>query len=655
MRRVDVLERPTQTVAAAPRTRFSRSTKLAVGIVLGVVVLNLIGFSGLWVTNVAKASRAITNDLDLHVARLTTLLHSTDIFDEAMLPQWQTELNAASADLQKLNGLLPLGGNIGTRDITRMHHGIQMANDFCQALQNLFGGIGIVEPGLRAFLYSLLKSPGIAQGSTVVPMTLHDINNAQALIRNSNNAWELVEQERQILGNAPLSDAFGISATPINRFVNYINQTFPNYAKAFPAISALLDHFHILTGILRPGHLLLALADPDQLRPGGGAIGAYADVRTNGGKVTNRLQFQDISRLDCPTICAQNAVPPQYAWYTPQDGMWGVRDSELDPNFQQSGMQIYNLYLAETGEAVDGIMVFTPALLQQILQIMGPVVVRSLHVTVSVKNVAQAMYREHQKALALSPQIAGAAIPTYDELFANAIFDTLAHATNSQLRQIGTALLHDLTTKDVQLFSIYERVETQLQSLGADGSLNAPYDDSLAVVDTNMGRNFTSAGVTERISDRITLDQAHMATHALTVTYNYPSPATLGSSSGVYDDLVQVLVPAQLAARTISGACKQIAITFTGSTDLACRLKLEPGASVSLRFSWAVPLSLQNHIYRLLVQRQAGAEQNYSITLIAAKGGHLTPVSADARLVKGVVTWSRAPLLNDVDLSVIVM
>src|SRR6185437_2642282 len=214
----------------------ARIKHLAIGIVIGVVLLNLIGFSGLWLASVPKASRAITSDLAQHVAQITALMHTPDIFTEANLTQLQTELNASSTDLKKLDALLPLGGIAGSSSMMRLHHGILMANDFCQALQNLFAGILMVEPGLRAFLYSLLGAPGIVQGGATSPLTLQDINTAQRLMHSSQEAWALMQQEHQIIGVAPVPAAFGISATEINAFATYINETAGSYALAFPTV-----------------------------------------------------------------------------------------------------------------------------------------------------------------------------------------------------------------------------------------------------------------------------------------------------------------------------------------------------------------------------------------------------------------------------------
>jgi hypothetical protein len=630
---------------AAPSQR--RRTRMAIGIMIGILLLNLIGFSGLWLASVPKAERALMTDLAQHIAHITTFLHTTDIFDSANGTALQTELAAASADLHQLDTLLPFGGTIGS-DATRMHEGILMAANFCDAIQNLFGSILLVEPGLRTFVALLLDAPGIAPNGVAAPLTLATINQSQRLLLQSRTTWALVQQDYALLGNGTVADAFGISATNINTFLRYIDATYAAFSAALPAVSAVLDNLPVLLGILQPAQMILAVQDPDELTPFGGAIGSYAWLHVNAGRPLNRLRFKDIVSLDCPQRCVNTPLPAQYSWFKPPDGVWDVRSGGISSDIITAGALFSTLVSNESGVMSQGFLFMTPKVLQHILQISGPVAVPALHLTITAQTLPDALHQIHLQSLTQSGFAANT--PTMDEYIVNGIIGALAHLSDDQLRRIGTTFLQDFYTRDIQIYTVYSRVQNEFTALGATGIVPEQNDDILAVVDTDLGNDFASADVTQHIADRIVLGANGLASHTLTLSYTYTPSAQNAANASPYADLVQVKLPPQIPAPHISGSCQAVHIHTASHTVAACRLRIAPGATVTLHITWTTPL-MEGHIYRLILQRQTGTAPGVAISMAMANGAALATTTPGASTIRGIITWSSAALSSDMAIS----
>jgi hypothetical protein len=641
--RIDPTAQPTLRLPRVTVAQRTVGTRLSLLLVIGLVLVNIVGFTGVWVASVPTSAKATSTDLTRRIMQMQTIMHAPDVLDAANFTNLQSELNAASADLQKLNGLLPFGGAIGTATAARLHHGFLMAQDFCQAVQYLISSVLTVEPGLRAFVYSLLNST-TQQGSLQVHLSLDHIHEAQRLLSLSMAAWNTMLAEQAAVGSAPLDAAFGISASEANTFLHYLSMTSSDYTHALSLVGAVLDNLFILLGIERPGNLFIGLLDTDQLRPVGGAIGSYAWVKTDQGAISQQVHFRDIATLDCPKACTANTLPPQYDWFTNATDTWGVRDGGLSQSIITSGYSLYQLIQGESNISADGMLLLTPKVLSDILRIMGPVAVPEMNATVTATNVATVLHQAHLQAVRLT-QATGTA-PALEAAIANRVFAALGPATNDQLSMLGAQLIRDLLTKDLQPFTIYDQIQRGLGFVGVEGIFPGPAADSLSIVDTNIGGDFLSSAVKEQAVDHITLSASGLATHAMTLTYTFtPAPGDF-NRRGIYDDLVQVLAPSGATIPTFTGPCHPVQAQVEDRVDGACEVLLAPYTPMTLHVTWSVPQDLSNG-YQLVLQRQAGAQQSIAVTVASPDGGALVVTSPDATVAQNIVHWGYAPLTQD--------
>jgi hypothetical protein len=187
-------------------------------------------------------------------------------------------------------------------------------------------------------------------------------------------------------------------------------------------------------------------------------------------------------------------------------------------------------------------------------------------------------------------------------------------------------------------------VLTQAQNFGVDGIVGSPGDDSLTVMDTNLGQDYASNTIAEHVADHITLDPSGITRHTLTITYS-------AAGSNTYADLVQVVIPSSATAASIGGQCQPVAVTVTDQRALACRVQVIPGAATVIHAAWTTSFAFQQQTYHLIIHRQAGANQSVAITIAAASGAALSTTTPGARVMHGSVIWAVTPLTSDVALS----
>ncbi|HEX6110266.1 MAG TPA: DUF4012 domain-containing protein, partial [Ktedonobacteraceae bacterium] len=140
-------------------------------------------------------------------------------------------------------------------------------------------------------------------------------------------------------------------------------------------IQQLLPVAPTLLGIGTPTNYLIEMLDSTELRPGGGFIGNYGIMTLSGGRLAD-VHITDIDLIDKPFELAGNTIPypAAYTWFDLAPGSWSFRDSNLDADFSTAARYGEQTYTREGGKVpVQGVIAFTPGLIQHALAITGPI------------------------------------------------------------------------------------------------------------------------------------------------------------------------------------------------------------------------------------------------------------------------------------------
>lgn len=134
---------------------------------------------------------------------------------------------------------------------------------------------------------------------------------------------------------------------------------------------------------------LILFQNPSELRPTGGFPGTYGVVTFKDGKLED-LKVDDVYNLDGQL--QELIVPPvQIQHITPN---WGMRDANWFVDFPTSARKITTFFRKEAGYDVDGVITFSPKIVANILNIVGPVEMPEYNLTLDSKNLFSALQEE---------------------------------------------------------------------------------------------------------------------------------------------------------------------------------------------------------------------------------------------------------------------
>ncbi|MFH0828651.1 MAG: DUF4012 domain-containing protein [Candidatus Kerfeldbacteria bacterium] len=403
------------------------------------------------------------------------------------------------------------------------------------------------------------------------------------------------------------------------------------------SISNLADGMTVMSqmfGVNKPSEYLYIFQNSNELRATGGFAGSFALIRIDGG-IIKLLDAPSRGTLDVDTNLTNTVTPPRpLQVITPS---WYFRDANWYPDFPTSAEQFMRFYRQARGFTPDGIVAFTPALIEQILAVTGPIELPEYSVTIDETNfVTTAQEQIEQKydlrtndpkqfivdlIPTLADRLSKLDVTTYPALLA-----TLARATS-----IG----------DLQVYSSDDSVQEKIVQLGWSGTMPQPDGDFFELVNTNIGGGKTDGVMRDEVSDHVVIATDGTVTVEVTVTRTHkgtigdpfmgnrnrtyhrfyvPRGSRLVSTTGftelsrdVYQTLPEGSSPDELLSDTEGRVIidersgTRINNEF-GKTVFGNWTELDPGNSVIFSVIYTLPFTFTGNLerYDITIGKQAG-------------------------------------------------
>jgi hypothetical protein len=202
--------------------------------------------------------------------------------------------------------------------------------------------------------------------------------------------------------------------------------------------------------------------------------------------------------------------------------------------------------------------VFSPFLISRILEITGPIKIPEYNETITSQNLEERLhYYQLDNAGIRKEEIIekvedpDSARKLFTARLSRMLMDHVRQAPPDELITLARELLHDLKTKDLQLYVNNPQVQGLLAHYGMTSEIDrSTTHDGLYVVQANLSASKASQYVHTTMQDIVSLDSKGGATHTLTMrlVYNQIGPVY---GLDTYRDYVRVYVPEN--AQFISG------------------------------------------------------------------------------------------------------
>src|SRR5260370_7118746 len=177
------------------------------------------------------------------------------------------------------------------------------------------------------------------------------------------------------------------------------------------------------------------------------------------------MSFAIIVLGGCPV---GTRAPPQYRSWWPFAN-WGLRDSNVSADFPTSAQIAIAQYELEVGHHIDGVILFTPFLIEHILQVIGPIYISGYNDTITAQNLEDRLHYYQQDNAGIAKQIVTQPGVTttsdrkrFTSLLAHLVMDKVRHAPPDEIIAIVREMLHDLKTRDLQVYFTNPQIEKVL-------------------------------------------------------------------------------------------------------------------------------------------------------------------------------------------------
>ena len=569
--------------AAKKRKRrpYSKRRRIITLAVLAVVLAGVLvpagfliayGVSGYQTYNELKdqAHDGVNHLLNVKTIFTGVKTHPSGFLDTTKLTRARKELDAAQTDFEQLQYKIdhtPIIQTV-TSYLPQFIPQIQTARaasrigvDVTHMGQELISTALLLAPTFRGPLLTNSSKPLVTQPMlNLVGTTISDLLPRLADIQQQSRLLTL--------------DSLPVSTAQRDEFGQLL-QLLPQAETDLEQALNLLGAANWLLGVDSPRTFLVQTMDRAELRPTGGFTGQYGELTINGGRV-GTFSLKDISLVEYTDNSKTLGMeaPAQYRSWWPFAN-WGLRDSNLSADFPTSAQIAIQQYQLEVGHNVDGVILFTPFLIEHILQIIGPIHVPGYNDTITAQNLEDRLHYYQQDNAGIAKQVAYQPGDTstsdrkrFTGYLAHLIMDQVRHAPPDELLAIGQEVLHDLKTKDLQVYFSNPQAENLLMQYNDAAQIDrATTHDSVYVVQANISASKASQYVKTTMHDTVTLDASGGATHQLQLRLVYNQ---LGPVYGydTYHDYVRVYVPPN--SKLLSGNGFDTGTPLCGGVGVQC-------------------------------------------------------------------------------------
>lgn len=419
--------------------------------------------------------------------------------------------------------------------------------------------------------------------------------------------------------------------------VRQAQTTVPLVTSSVEELLALSESLVTLLGHDAAKRYLVLFQNNRELRATGGFIGSFALVDINHGRVSS-IEIPGGGPYDLMGNLTEQVVAPQPLHLV--NSKWQLQDANWWPDWPTSAKKVQWFYQHSGGASVDGVITLTPDIIEQMLDLTGPIAMPEYHTVVDSSNFyditqaqAERKYddtRESKKFIAdMTPRL----------------LDKLFSVDAETLLPVMQVVYDGLEQKDILLYFNDQFIQHEFSERGWTGEVKATSGDYLEVVDTNIGGGKTDAAIQETIQHQADISADGSVVDTVTITRLHTGTSADQFANVKNIDYLRLYVPAGSELITATGFTQpeaglflSVEAGYTQDADLASVtgevmvdgttqtrisqefgktvfgnwIQTEPGESSTVTIRYRLPWRVERTSwspgrYSLFVQKQPGA------------------------------------------------
>ena len=261
-------------------------------------------------------------------------------------------------------------------------------------------------------------------------------------------------------------------------------------------------------GVSQDKRYLLVFQNNTEMRGAGGFFGSYALVDIRDGRI-RKLEVPAGGSYDTEAGMTSFVRSPRPLWLV--NPRWYLWDANWWPDWPTSARSLMWFYEKSDGPTVDGVISFTPDVLEDLLRITGPIDLKpDYDMTVSADNFWELIQATVEKDnLEKTHPLAVADLPDSPENMPKKIIGDLmarilerlpAVLTADNAPALAQALDKNLSAKNIMMYFTDPELQAKISNYHLDGSILPAKQDYLLVAHTNIAGQKSDRRMEEQIS-----------------------------------------------------------------------------------------------------------------------------------------------------------
>lgn len=289
-------------------------------------------------------------------------------------------------------------------------------------------------------------------------------------------------------------------------------------------------------GARQPRRVLVIFQNDAELRPTGGFMGSYALLDTHQGEI-RALSVPGGGFYDFKgSLTARVDAPYPFHIFSPS---WQVWNANWFFDVPTSARTLAWFIEKSQGPTVDGMILITPTVLENILTLTGPVVLPHYQAVIDERNVRRILQDEaeqnYDREENKPKQIIADLVPL--------IIQRIPEALTEKPGELLALLARALDRHDILVWSLLPSEQARVEEVGWGGRVSASEGDYLAVVHTNVRGGKTDRVFNESWTRTLALTSGGDGIAKLEIVREHRGNADDSYEKTHHVDYVRVFVP----------------------------------------------------------------------------------------------------------------
>ncbi|HHX58702.1 MAG TPA: DUF4012 domain-containing protein [Candidatus Moranbacteria bacterium] len=286
-----------------------------------------------------------------------------------------------------------------------------------------------------------------------------------------------------------------------------IKKTIPRVIEMIDTIESNSQVFLELLGHNGPRKYLLLFQNNHEMRATGGFIGSYGLISVADGRIKD-FKIEGIYNPDGQL--REKVIPPEPIQKI--SAGWSTHDANWFPHFPTSAQKVAWFYEKTGGPTIDGVITFTPDVLQRMLEVTGPIEMADYNKIITEENFNREIRRvieevdQENKEQGLEGEDVvdpkGILADLAPQILAR-IFETKDPKTAARLLSLVSDSLKE---KQILFYSSNSEIQQVISSRGWAGEIMQVPKDYLMVINTNVNGFKTDGVIDESIDHKVEVD-----------------------------------------------------------------------------------------------------------------------------------------------------